>query len=118
MIRTWHVEAALVFIVVAVVAVASGGGWADWLTAFAVLLTFTHAQVSDRLAEEQAARPDGTVTCHAWGARYWTAKEALWVVSFIAAGLWPAVVGAALFLVYPLWRRAYRRWMPLLRGGR
>jgi hypothetical protein len=114
-VRTWHVELVFVALVLALVVLLTGDGPADWLTAAAVLLTFAHAQVADRLAEEQAARPVAAVECHAWAGRYWTAKEALWALSFIFAGLWPALVGAGVFLVYPVWRGAYRRWKPLRR---
>lgn len=99
------VAAALVF-----TAVASPPGPVPWLSAGAVWLTFNHAQVADRLAEAENARSSSeqTVSCHRWLRRYYVAKEACWLVLFVITGAWPAVVGACIFLMYPLWRDWYR----------
>ena len=106
--RTWMHEAALVAAVLATVASGTGGSLVQWLSALAVLLTFMHAQVTDRMAEKQAlaARPD--VECWRWAGRYFLAKEVVWCAVFAISGAWPALAGVGLFLAYPVWRRFHR----------
>lgn len=80
-----------------------------------MLLSFGHAAISDRMTEKQAAmvRPD--VECYRWSWRYFIGKEALWVAYFILHRSYAALVGCGLFLVYPAWRKVYRRRRPLAR---
>lgn len=75
----------------------------------AVLASFAHGQVSDRLAEKEAEKPSPDVKCFRWSGRYFLMKEALWLSYFILKGAWSALVGCAVFLVYPLWRRWWRQ---------
>jgi hypothetical protein len=111
-IRTWHLELAFAAFVLACVAAATGG-WLQWIAAAAVLGTFAHMQVGDRLQEREAAREQPTVECHALLARYLVAKEALWVAFFALSGSWTALAGVPLFLLYPFWRRWWRTRHPL-----
>lgn len=112
MIRTWHVERAVAALVLAVVALAAGGG-VQWIAALAVLGTFAHMQISDRLAEREAVRTISAVECHALAVRYLVAKELAWVAFFALTGSWTALAGVPLFLLYPLWRRWWRCVHPL-----
>lgn len=112
-VRTWMLEALVVGAVLAFAAAVTGGTPAGWITAVAVLLSFMHAQVSDRMAEKQAAMERPDVPCYRWSARYFSAKEACWFWAFAIQGAWPAVVGVLLFLAYPVWRRWYRSGRPL-----
>lgn len=129
-LRTWHVELGLVALLM--IAVAADSGRADeFLGAVAVTLTFAHTQVADRLAEKEKERAHQSVhalnfaphdvnavrqysaarsivECHEWLARYLVMKELVWVAYFISRGAWSAIVGAGLFLLYPLWRKWYR----------
>lgn len=105
--RTWQIEAVFVATVLAVVAIVSGKGAREWLGVLAVFFTWMHASVADRLAEEAAAKVGG-VACHAWASRYYWAKEALWLAYFVWLGAWSALAGCALFLLWPLWRKAWR----------
>lgn len=115
-VRTWRIEMLVVAIVLVGVVLISGGGWLELIGAAAVLLSFGHAQVADRLAEaeqdRQAASPPGvvrdSVECHRWATRYLVGKESLWLLYFVAHRSWSALAGVALFLVYPLWRRYWR----------
>jgi hypothetical protein len=84
-----------------------------WISALAVVLSFAHMQVADRLAEAEERRPSRDVECHRKLRWYLVAKELAWVAAFASAGLWPALVGCGLFLGYPVWRRFYRRWRPV-----
>jgi len=106
MIRTWHVEAAVVGLVLLVVAIISGGHPAEFIGAGAVLLAFMHCQIADRLHEQQAFSP--SVECREWMWRYWVAKEALFIAYFVLHESYAAIAGAALFAAYPFWRRWWR----------
>jgi hypothetical protein len=107
-IRTWHVEAAGVAVVLATVTLATGARAVEWIGSLAVLASFMHGQVADRLAEREAARSSPDVHCHRWAGRYFAAKEALWLVYFVVHRSYAALAGVALFLAYPLWRRWWR----------
>lgn len=110
--RTWQLEFAAVALALGAVAWASGGG-REWLAAAGVLGSFGHAQVSDRLAEREAARERPAVACHAMAGRYFIAREVAWVAYFATGRCWSALVGCAVFLAYPPWRRWWRRRRPL-----
>lgn len=111
--RTWHGEMAFVGVALAGVAIASGGGFVELLGATAVLLTFGHASVSERLREREAARLRPSVDCHRWATRYFISKEAIWFAYFVLHRSWAALAGVLLFLLYPSWRRLWRRHHPL-----
>jgi hypothetical protein len=114
MTRTWHMELAMVVLILgAAAALTNPSSLANWIGVIAVSLSFAHAQVADRLAERDAARPRPAVACHRWATRYLVAKELAWVAVFVLLGAWTALVGAGLFLLYPLWRRHWRTRFPL-----
>jgi hypothetical protein len=52
------------------------------------------------------------VECVAWLQRYWVLKEVAWVAYFLATGAVSALVGCAVFLAHPFWRRWYRARKP------
>lgn len=112
-LRTWHVETIVVGAILLAVALASGGGPLELVGAGAVLLSFGHASIGNRLAEREAVRPVVAVGCHRWLVRYFVGKEALWAIYFVAHGSWSALAGVALFLAHPVWRRWYRARKPL-----
>lgn len=111
--RTWQAEMLVVGAVLLTVAIASGGGALELLGAGAVLLTFGHVQVADRLAERESARERPSVDCHRWAARYLVSKESLWLLYFSLHRSWSALAGVGLFIVYPAWRRFWRTRKPL-----
>lgn len=114
--KTYVYENAVVLTAVIVGAHLSGGRDVDWVSAAAVFCGFCHASIADRMIERELRRPISEVPC-AWKATYyWLAKEALWVAAFIMLRAWPALIGCGVFLVYPIWRKAYRRWRPIDRG--
>lgn len=107
-VRTWQVEAAVVLAVLSGVAVLTGNTATEWLGTGAVFLSFSHGQVADRMAERQAAMEKPDVHCW-WKARYYfVGKELLWVAYFLAHRSYAALVGCALFLLYPVWRSWWR----------
>ena len=107
-IKTWHIEAAVIAVVLIVTVLISGSRFKEWIGALAVFFTFMHAQVADRMAEKQAAMPEPSVECHPFATRYYMTKEFLWIVYFVLSQTWTALAGGIIFLIYPLWRK-YRR---------
>lgn len=114
--RTWVWELGTVALALVAVLLATHAPLVEVIGSGAVLASFAHGQVSDRLAERDAARAVPEVHCVAWARRYFLAKEALWLVYFVAKGAWSALVGCAVFLVYPAWRAWYRRKVSPIRG--
>jgi len=112
-VRTWHLEMLVVAAVLLVVNGVTHGGGLELVGAGAVLLSFGHAQVADRLAEREAAREHASVECHRFATRYLVGKESLWLVYFVLHHSWSALAGVGLFLVYPSWRRFWRARKPL-----
>lgn len=123
-VRTWHIEQLVIAAVLIAVALGSGGGTLELVGAGAVLLSFGHASVADRLAEGEAQRrryvkfcggdDDGhAVECYRWAVRYLVGKETLWCAYFILHRSWSALAGCGLFLAYPVWRRWWRKRYPL-----
>lgn len=115
--KTWQVEMMVVGFVLGTVLALTDGGVVEWIGAGAVLLSFGHAQVADRLAEAESERRAGAmhghedvhaVACHAWATRYLVGKEVLWLVYFVLHQSWSALAGVGLFLAYPVWRRWWR----------
>lgn len=122
--KTWMFEMAVVAIVLIAVVIASGGGWVELIGATAVILTFGHAQVADRFAEQEAKNVgfipfaseeeyqrtiSKSVYCYKWTTRYLVSKELVWVIYFVVHRSWSALAGCSLFLIYPIWRRYWRR---------
>lgn len=98
---------AVVASVLAAVA-AARGSWQEWIAAFAVLATFGHASVAERMREREAERDVPAVDCHRSLWVYYGAKEVAWVAYFVATEAFAALVGCAVFLVYPAWRKWWR----------
>lgn len=116
--ETWMAESAFVAIALSIVAYATGLHYdgqrlVDWIGAAAVLYTFKHASVSDRLAEKQATRPIPDVSCYRKLQQFYITKEVLWVVYFIMLGSYTPLVGCGIFLLFPLWRKFWRKYHPL-----
>jgi hypothetical protein len=112
--RTWVPEAVIVASVLGIVAALTGGGLLQWVSALAVLLSFMHAQVADRMTEKQQdlARRGWAggeyVECWRWSRRYFMGKELAWCAVFTMGRAWPALAGVGLFLAYPVWREVWR----------
>ena len=81
----------------------------DIIAAIAVLLTFGHAQIGDRLAEKQSMLEKPTVKCYRRMLLYFIGKEVCWFAFFLMTQSYSALVGVVVFLFYPLWRKGYRR---------
>lgn len=112
-LRTWHVESAVVLAALSLTALVAGGAPLQWLGVLAVWLSFGHAQIADRMAEREAARPVPSVHCYRKATAFYVGKELAWVTLFLASHAYAAVVGSILFLAYPAWRRLWRRLHPI-----
>lgn len=82
----------------------------EMAAALAVLLTFGHAQIADRMAEKQEAMDEPTVDCYRKLRYYFIGKEACWFLYFLVSHAYSALIGVLVFLAYPFWRRIYRSW--------
>lgn len=137
-LKTWHFEMAVATVLLGSVA-AYRGTWLDALGALAVVLTFGHTTIAERMREKQARLPitisageihNGGrviavpaqaveigqvdfVECHALLTKYLIGKEIAWVAFFLISKSYPALVGCGLFLLYPVWRKWWRRRHPL-----
>ncbi len=110
--KTWHFEMAVAALLLGAAA-AVRGTWVDWVGALAVLLSFGHACVAERMRERQEQGSHAFVDCHRALNLYLVGKEIAWVVFFVATSSYPALVGCALFLLYPVWRSVWRTHHPL-----
>jgi hypothetical protein len=106
---TWAYEQALVALILFLTVKLTKGGYTEYLGSLAVLFTFSHASISNRLTEKEALRKVPEVSCYKWSLRYFIGKEILWFIYFIVHKSWAALVGVILFLIYPVWRSYYRR---------
>ena len=111
--KTWHFENGAVAMVLLSVWLATGRKPIELLGAVAVFCGFCHASIAERMREREAARPVPSVECHAKSTWFFLAKEACWFGYFVTLGAWSALVGVALFGLYPVWRRVWRRYHPI-----
>jgi glutamate/tyrosine decarboxylase-like PLP-dependent enzyme len=123
-LKTWHLEGSVVWgaLAGAVLLLGRADDWREWVAVLGVGFGFHHASVADRLREAEEMRfrqgnfynPEGPgvfahhVECVEWLSRYWVAKEVVWVAYFLATGAVAPLVGCAVFLAHPFWRKWYR----------
>ena len=103
----------VVAVILAVTAFLTGGARHEGVGAAAVWFGFSHCQVAERFREREAARAVPTVSCHRQLEVYFVGRELLWTTYFVMLGAWSALVGCAVFALYPVWRRYWRRIHPL-----
>ncbi len=116
--KTWVYEFLVVLVVLVLVALITKKGLIEWLGVFAVLVTFGHTQIADRLREREAFRYKidkiVEVECY-WKLNwYFYIKETLWFVYFVLLGAYSALAGVFIFLLYPIWRKWWRKKHPLI----
>ena len=106
--RTWHYELIVVSLVLTIICFCEANNIINWLTTAAIIFTFQHAQIGDRLQERQGIMDKPTVQCY-WKLSYlFGIKEVLWIVCFILMRNYAAIVGSVMFAMYPIWRKYYR----------
>lgn len=112
--RTWHSESLFVLLVLIITAIISGKGWIEWIGVAAVFFTFKHASIAERLTEAENKRfkkgDTIMVDCYYKLPIYFYIKEILWFSYFIIMGAWSAVIGVFVFLLYPVWRKTWKKY--------
>lgn len=110
--KTWHYEILVVGVILSLVTLVFQNNKINWLTTMAILFTFNHAQIGDRLQEGQNQLTNPDVKCY-WKLNILFAmKEVVWVVVFLLLHNYAAIVGCILFVLYPVWRKVYRKYYP------
>jgi hypothetical protein len=107
--KTWHFEILIVAIILSMVTLFFANNIINWITLIAILLTFNHAQIGDRLQARQSAMIVPDIECYWKLNKLFIAKEVTWIVAFLLMGNYAAIVGSLLFAIYPFWRKYYRR---------
>jgi|SRR6478672_9648500 len=107
--KTWHYEIAVVAACLCTVTFLFSNDWANWITTVAILFTFNHGQIGDRLQEQQHNLSVKTVECYHKLNKLFAAKELLWITAFLIMNNYAAILGSVLFFLYPFWRKYYRK---------
>ncbi len=116
--HTYHIEQAIVAIILIAVALITKKWYIEWIWVIAVFLTFKHASVADRLEEHERKRQKEApskegVRCYYRLQHFYYAKEVCRTIYFVFLGAWSALVWVALFLLYWPWRKLYRKYNPI-----
>ncbi len=107
-LKTWHIELSVVAAILCCVTYFANNNLINWLTVCAILVTFNHGMIGDRLQERQSKMDIPTVECYyKLNGLFWK-KEVLWIAVFLLSKNYAAIVGSALFFLYPFWRKFYR----------
>lgn len=114
--KTWHWEALFVALILIVTGMVSDKGYKEWIGVLAVFFTFMHASVAERLSESEGYRKTKGehvyVDCFYKLPIYFYAKEICFFFYFFSLGAWSALTGVIIFLIYPYWRKAWRKFCP------
>jgi hypothetical protein len=108
-IQTWIYEILVVGIILSAVTLCFANNLINWVSTIAILLTFNHGQIGDRLQERQSKMDKPTVECYHKLNKLFAGKEIVWIAAFLLMKNYAAIVGSALFFVYPFWRKYYRK---------
>jgi hypothetical protein len=106
--KTWKIEMLVVAVILLIVNLAGKLWFIEILGSIAVLLTFGHAQVADRMAEQEGLRDKPSVECYRRLIYYYVGKEVFWCFYFLLNHSYSALVGVLVFITYPMWRKIYR----------
>ena len=107
--KTWKIEMLVVAVILLIVNLLTHKLFTiEVLAAVAVLLTFGHAQIADRMAEQEGLREKPSVDCYKKLWYYFVGKEIFWCLYFFLNHSYSALVGVFVFLAYPMWRSIYR----------
>jgi hypothetical protein len=112
-LKTWHLETLVVAMILVVTNLLTRRGGFEWVGSLAVLLSFGHASIGDRLAERQLLMERPDVECYSKLIWYFVGKELCWIAYFLHTRSYPALVGCGVFLLHPPWRRWYRKRFPV-----
>jgi hypothetical protein len=112
--KTWKVEMLVVAIILVAINFFTNRLFTiEILAMVAVLLSFGHAQIANRLIEQEALRDQPTVECYKRMHYYFVGKECFWLLYFFMSQSYSALAGVFLFIAYPIWRKWWRKIKPL-----
>jgi len=111
--KTWHGEAIVVAVVLFVQLFFTHFALPEIICSLAVLFTFLHAQVADRMQEHQATLEKPDIHCYWKSNWFFVIKEMLWISFFLMTSAYAALSGAIVFCLYPFWRKYWRKIHPL-----
>ncbi len=96
--KTWHYELMVVAFILCATTFLFSNNLINWITTAAIIITFQHAQIGDRLQERQ---------------KFWTSHR---ITAFILMQNYAAIIGSFMFSLYPVWRKYYRTKIKPLRA--
>lgn len=102
-------ESAFVFLFLLVTVIIKKFSLHEIICGLAVWFTFMHAQVADRMQEQQSQMEKPTVECYKKSNYYFWIKEVLWITFFLMMKSYAALVGSVIFFFYPMWRKFYNK---------
>src|SRR5882757_187050 len=110
--KTWHYELLVVTGILCLTTLLFQNNRINWITTVAIMFTFQHAQIGDRLQEGQRQMTNPDVKCF-WKLNILFAmKEIVWIATFLLMHNYAAIVGSIMFACYPVWRKIYRSYRP------
>jgi hypothetical protein len=112
--KTWHYEASVVIFVLFITVYLSGNQLLEYVGALAVFFTFMLLEIQDRSNEKEKQRAIPDNECFHLSPVYLYIKETLWISYFLLKGAHSALVGSFIFILYPLWRKIFRKYRPLV----
>ena len=116
-LRTWHIESAVValflYSIVVLSTILTGSDWREESVG-CLALFFSHGRnsIMFRMTEAQAKVADHDphkVVCWRWAGFYFLAAESAWAIYFVRHHAWAALSGVVLFVGYAQWRTVYVR---------
>lgn len=113
--KTWHYELGVVTVILCCITFFFANNPVNWVTTLAIIITFNHGIIGDRLQEKQGRMDRPTVECYWKLNKLFAAKEIIWIVAFLMMKNYAAIVGSALFFFYPFWRKYYRKYIKPLK---
>lgn len=113
--ETWMGETLIVTAILSIICYLNGNQWIEWIGTAAVIFTFKHASIADRLAERQGVKKEEhqEVKCYKKLHVFYYIKEVLWLTYFLIHKAYAPIVGVAIFLLYPIWRKIWRKYHPM-----
>lgn len=112
-IKTWYFENLFVSIVLLLTWFFTGHLWIELIGVIAVFCGFVCTSIGDRLAEKQSQETKPSVNCFRLFWYFFLVKEISWLVYFSYKGAWSALIGCIVFILYPFWRKLWRKIHPM-----
>lgn len=110
--HVFHIEDIFVALVLIGTALFFGENYIEWIGVLAVFMAFKHTVVAFRLEDTVQTMERHAHISHPKNrqAQLFYTKEILWFIYFVLLGAWSALVGVILFLLYPFWHKARKKY--------